>query len=315
MASGGLRWPDRPPIPRPRSASTSRAPCATGSSTGCSTGSGSPPNWPPTRTMLAGRRAQPDRRRRAGHRQLLLIEAAGQAGPVDLQGRHDGRGGAVDAVVLLGQHGFGRSSSASGSSSTARRSAAQTSAASAGVPGVLATSSTSRARMARHSGRAASPPPAAAACHGPGPAICGPRRRRAAGSPAGRGAGRRPVGHQPQVVAHRAFGRQMTQARGARGEHAGALGQLDAGMRLWSGASISPRGRIRCNCVSRKRTRLPAPGGRAAVRPVRSGKATGCLPAGFLSCSRNQARWCFRPACRHMAPQHRRQGTPTQIAA
>lgn len=37
------------------------------------------------------------------------------------------------------------------------------------------------------------------------------------------------VGHQPQVVAHRAFGRQMTQARGARGEHAGALGQLDAG--------------------------------------------------------------------------------------
>ena len=37
------------------------------------------------------------------------------------------------------------------------------------------------------------------------------------------------VGHQPQVVAHRAFGGQMAQTRGARGEHAGALGQLDAG--------------------------------------------------------------------------------------
>ena len=122
-----------------------------------------------------------------------------------------------------------RSSSASGSSSTARRSAAQTSAASAGVPGVLATSSTSRARMARHSGSRGQP----TACSGGMPCAWASEMRSssAPGLAVLQGAvlGVDQVGHQPQVVAHRAFGRQMTQARGARGEHAGALGQLDAG--------------------------------------------------------------------------------------
>ena len=144
-----------------------------------------------------------------------------------------------------------------------------------GVPG--ATSSTRRARMARHSGSRASP-----ACSG-GMPWAWASEMRSSSAPGGwqscRGAvlGVDQVGHQPQVVAHRAGG-QMAQTRGARGEHAGALGQLDAGMRLWSSASISPRGRIRCNCVSKKRHGCPPRVGTAAVRPVRSGRRRATCP-------------------------------------
>ena len=167
MASGGLRWPDRPPIPRPRSASTSRAPCATGSSTGCSTGSGSPRTgrprarcWPP-----AGRR-RPDRRRRAGHRQLLLIETAGQAGPVDLQGRHD-EGAAAPSTPWSCSASTASARSSSASGPRPRRGAARRR---PRRPRRACRASWRPRRPAAPgwpatAGRAASPPPAAAACH------------------------------------------------------------------------------------------------------------------------------------------------------
>ena len=184
-----------------------------------------------------------------------------------------------------------RSSSASGSSSTARRSAAQTSAASAGVPGVLATSSTSRARMARHSGSRGQP----TACSGGMPCAWASEMRSSSapgvGSPAGRGAGRRPG--RPSAAGSRPPGFRPPDDAGARRAwrtrwraRAAGCGECGCGLALRSrraeefAAIASPE----TNTAAR-----PA-WGRAAVRPVRSGKATGYLPAGFLSCSRNQAR-------------------------